>query len=1304
MRKSVAVAFGLLLAGGTVWGQRYLITTVAGGGVPSTPALATSVALPAPASVATDTAGNVYFAAGNLVFKVDASGVLTRVAGSSTLPGYSGDGGVATSARLNQPSGVAVDAAGNLYIADSGNAVIRKVAPAAGVIMTVAGNGTAGYAGDGGPATGAQLNNPQGLAVDAAGNLYVADSKNNAIRKVAATGTITTVAGNGTAGYGGDGGLATSAELNNPQGVAVDGSGDLLIADTNDNVIRAVAAATGIITTAAGNGTAGYSGDGGPATSAALETPSSVAVDDFGNLYILVLPAPSAPILGVMPPQSFFIRKVVAETGVISTVAGGGNLVGFLGDGGPATNVYFNASGVAVDGAGDMYIADTTHARIRKVAAATGTITTVAGNGGSQYSGDAGPATGAQLDDPQGVAVDGSGNLFIADSFNAVIRKVAAATGTITTVAGNGTGGYSGDGGPATNAGLGYPSGVAVDGAGNLYIADPGGGVIRKVAAATGTITTVAGNGTSGQSGDGGPATSAAFDGPAAVALDATGNLYIADTYNFKIRKVTAATSIITTGAGNGIWGYAGDGGPATSAELRWPSGVALDGAGNLYINDFSAYSAIRKVAAATGVITSVAGTGTPGYSGDGGPAASAQLNVARGVALDGSGNLYIADSGNGVIRKVTAATGVITTIAGNGTIGYSGDGGPATSAQLMGPVGVAVDAAGRVYFGDNQAIRMLTPEATHALLSITSTHAGNFARLGQIDASYSLVVSNTANAGPTVGPVTVIETLPAGLTLASISGPGWSCWHAACSRDDVLSPGASYPPLFVAVNVMADAPSQVTNEVVVSGGGSTTSSATDLTTITGPPVMPVLAAPANGAAGVLVAPTLTWTGAAESYDVYFGTSSTPALVASTTGTSYAPPTLASGATYYWQIVARNSFGSTSSATWSFTTGVPATGSWFVPVAPCRVADTRNAAGPFGGPSITAASVRSFEIPQSACNIPATAQAYSLNVTVVPEGPLSYLTLWPAGEPQPLVSTLNSGGGIVVANAAIVPAGSGGAVSVYASNQTDVILDINGYFDSTGRVNSSSFYTAPPCRVADTRNPTGQFGGPSLFGGQSRDFPIPLSSCGITAAATAYSLNVTAVPETNFLAYLTAWPTGSSQPFVSTLNSWTGKVVANAALVPAGTNESISIAVTDPTDVVLDINGSFGQPGGAGALAFYPVAPCRVADTRGAAGPFGGPLIEAGTTRSFAIPASGCPVPSTAEAYSLNVTVVPEGPLSYLTAWPTGWPQPFVSTLNSDGTVVANAAIIPAGTNGAISIFVTNATHVILDINGYFAP
>ena len=368
----------------------------------------------------------------------------------------------------------------------------------------------------------------------------------------------------------------------------------------------------------------------------------------------------------------------------------------------------------------------------------------------------------------------------------------------------------------------------------------------------------------------------------------------------------------------------------------------------------------------------------------------------------------------------------------------------------------------------------------------------------------------------------------------------------------------------------------------------------------------------------------------------------------------------------------------------------------FVPVTPCRVVDTRTSAGPLGGPALDGVSARSFHI-QGACGIPATAQAYSLNVTAVPQGPLGYLTVWPAGMAQPGVSTLNSWEGNVVANAALVSAGQNGAVSVFANSPTDVVLDIDGYFDTTA---GDSFYPVTPCRVADTRNPANP-----LSGGETRDFAVLPTSCGLPVTATAYSMNVTAVPSARFLSFLTTWAAGQPQPAVSTLNSWNGTVVANAAIVPAGADGATSVYVTNPSDVILDVNGYFAPSGGAGALTYYPLAPCRVVDTRGAQGPFGGPKMEAQTTRSFALPAGGCSAPSTAAAYSLNVTVVPDGPLSFLTAWPTGVGRRVVSTLNSfDGAVVANAAIVPAGTNGAISIYVTDRTQVILDINGYFAP
>jgi hypothetical protein len=383
--------------------------------------------------------------------------------------------------------------------------------------------------------------------------------------------------------------------------------------------------------------------------------------------------------------------------------------------------------------------------------------------------------------------------------------------------------------------------------------------------------------------------------------------------------------------------------------------------------------------------------------------------------------------------------------------------------------------------------------------------------------------------------------------------------------------------------------------------------------------------------------------------------------------------------------------------TLTFTIQPTSSGLYFVPVTPCRVVDTRNAAGPFGGPELYGNS-RNFAISSGACNIPANALAYALNVTVAPSGPLGYLTIWPTGQPQPVVSTLNSQHGIVKADAAIVPAGTNGSVSVYASAATNVVLDINGYF-AAGSASGLAFYPVTPCRVVDTRNAAGALGGPIMNGSETRTFPLP-DGCSIPAAAQAYSLNFTVAPS-GPLGYLTTWPAGGTQPVVSTLNAPTGLVTANAAIVPGGTNGAIDVFTSAATQVVIDINGYFAPPA-SGGLSFYPVTPCRTLDTRNADGPLGGPALSG--ERSFPLSASSCGLPASAQAYSLNATVVPQTTLGYLTLWPTGETQPVVSTLNSpDGSTDSNAAIVPAG-SGSISAYASAGTALILDANGYFAP
>jgi uncharacterized protein (TIGR03437 family) len=661
----------ILVASWRVPAQTYTITTFAGGGLPvNIPG--TSASLYNPQSVAVDQAGNTYFAAGQVVLRLDAkTRIVTTVAGNGTT-GFSGDNGLATNAALYNPAGVAVDSAGNLYIADSGNCRIRKVSN--GVITTLVGCGNGGI--DNIPATESPLITPTGIALDSAGNLYIADPTAGLIREVS-NGKITTVAGNGTSGFRGDNGPATSAELLAPEGVAVDSAGNIYIADTGNFRIRKVT--NGVISTLAGNGASGFSGDNGQAENASLGGPEGVAVDSAGNIYIA-------------DTGDNRIRKV--SNGVIMTVAGTG-AAGFGGDNGPATVAQLiGPAGITADSAGNLYITDSGNNRIREVS--NGVIATIAGGGVPSF-GDNGPAKSAQLISPVTVAVDSAGNLYIADTYNERIRKVS--NGAITTVAGNGTPGFSGDNGPATGAQLSLPAAIAFDSVGNLYFADSANNRIRKVSG--GIITTVAGNGTSGFGGDNGRATSAELFFPQGVALDSADNIYIDDTGNARVRKIT--NGVITNVAGNGKFGSSGDNGPATSAELFSTRGIAVDATDNLYIADSGS---VRKVV--NGVITTLAGGGSSS-PGDNGPATSARLKSPYGIAVDAAGNLYIADQGDSRIRKV--ANGVITTLAGNGTFGFSGDNGPATIAQFNGPTGVAVVPGGNIYIADhfNERVRVLT-------------------------------------------------------------------------------------------------------------------------------------------------------------------------------------------------------------------------------------------------------------------------------------------------------------------------------------------------------------------------------------------------------------------------------------------------------------------------------------------------------------------------------------------------------------------------------------------------------------------
>ncbi|MGB8259281.1 MAG: chitobiase/beta-hexosaminidase C-terminal domain-containing protein [Terracidiphilus sp.] len=661
---------------------QHAVTTVAGGGPNG--GKSTQASIGHPAGITSDGAGNVYVvdSTRGRVYRATPNGAITVIAGSGArgpsangLP--AGDGGPAVDAALINPMGVAVDGQGNVFVAENGNRAIRRVDAKTGLITSLViayGN--------------------QSIFVDSSGNVFFATEYSCGIDEwVAASGQIVTVAGlnySRGCGYAGDGGPATSAEINDPNGIYVDSAGNLFIADTGNNVIREVDAKTGKIATIAGNGQPGYSGDAGAAIKATLNQPLGVWLDAAGNLFIA-------------DTGNNVIRKVTA--GKIATVAGNGK-AGESGDGGLAVNARLAApSGVTVDSHGNLFIADANNNLIREVVAATKVIQAYGGNGRPSYAGDGGAALNAQFDDPAGVFIDSTRNIYIADASNNAVREVVAATGKVAAVAGTGKEGYAGDGAAATLAQLARPNAVFVDALGNIFIADAGNNAVREVQAATGTILTVAGNGSWGFSGDGGPATSAQLNYPSGLFVDRTGNLFIADANNNAIREVALSTGQIKTVVGNGQWGYSGDNGPATNARLKSPCGIYQDSSGNLFIAD-SGNNVIREVAASTGKIATVAGNGSAGYSGDNGPATSAKLNGPCGIYVDGGGNLFIGDTNNHAIREVTAKTQTITTVAGTGKPGYLDSDTP-TSAQFDLPMGLAGNKAGDLLVADSENLRI---------------------------------------------------------------------------------------------------------------------------------------------------------------------------------------------------------------------------------------------------------------------------------------------------------------------------------------------------------------------------------------------------------------------------------------------------------------------------------------------------------------------------------------------------------------------------------------------------------------------
>lgn len=667
-------------------------TLLAGGGPSGISAVQAN--LEAPRGLATDAAGNVYIAdaLANRIFELSAAGLLTPLAGTGGLRGgYGGDGGPATASLLDTPSGVAVDGAGNVVFADTNNQRVREIVAASGIITTIAGNGAVGYSGDGGAATAASLDYPQAVAVDAAGDVYIADTDNNAVREVlASTGQIVTVAGIGQAGFGGDGGPAAGAVLDEPSALAIDGAGDLFIADSGNGRIRELCAANGTIETVAG-GSPYYGGDNGPALQAGLDSPDGVAVDGNGDVFIAEF-------------TESCVREVGAANGLIWTVAGTPHQTGFGGDGGAATAaLFYLPAGLAVSAAG-LWIADQGNGAVR-LDDVNGDIATAAGDHASFSSAPAaagaglGPIWGLTWSPAQPAALFYSAQSFF-DALDGLLRRepetaVASefvrsyANATLATLAGNGGRGPAGPPAAAQQASLDAPAGVSEDLTGNVFVADAGDNTIREIVAGSGDMLTVAGDGAAGNAGDGGPAVDALLNAPEGVAVDEGGNLYIADTGNNVVREVTA-DGIIRTVAGDSGAGFGGDGGLAIEAELNAPEDVALDGSGNLVIAD-TGNNAIRIVQAGTGVITTLS-AGPP-------------LSGPRAVWVDDGGDVVIADTLDGAIR-IVHPDGTIATLASG----------------LLLPVGVVVDAAGDVVATDLGVAALLSWPGLLPASSPTST------------------------------------------------------------------------------------------------------------------------------------------------------------------------------------------------------------------------------------------------------------------------------------------------------------------------------------------------------------------------------------------------------------------------------------------------------------------------------------------------------------------------------------------------------------------------------------------------------
>ncbi len=803
--------------------------------------LATSIGL-SPTGVAMDSSGNIYVsddtANSNVIRKISPSGSETVIAGNGTS-GAAVSGINALQAQLYNPNGIAVDKSGNVYFADTSNNDIRMVDVTAGTyfgvaatpgnIYTIGGTGSYGSGGNGGPAAQAQFTLPSNVVLDPKGNLVVADTNNNMIRVIAASsgtfygqqmtaGDVYSVAGTGISGTSTNGTPAIQAEVNFPSAVAVDSNSNLYIGDIYDCIIRFVPSTTGTyfgqamtandIYTLAGDGTCNLTTNGTNAIGAQLGAPIALALDPAGDVLFADNQFCSIELIAASSRTAYGMSLTADSAYRIAggTVNGTGSCQS-SGSGIPASSAFLNGpSGIAVDASGNIYVADLLNNYVRMIPAAGGSyfgqsmtandIYNVVGNGTIHYSGDGGPAVSAQLTAQGQIATDASGNLYIPDSNARRVRMIPSVSGTyfgqsmtagnIYTIFGNSSSSAaSGDGGLMSAGSIGQIASLAVDSKGNVYFADTGAEKVRMLVNTAGTyfgrqlsagyVYGIAGDGLFSNSGDGGPATLAGVMLPSQIALDANGDIFEMGTTESNVRMIanTSGTyygksmtaGYIYTVAGGTSSGYTGDGGAATQATLDVPEGAAVDSAGDLIIAD-SGNNVIRVVAATTGIhfgismtvgdIYTIAGTSTGTALGDGGPATSATFNLPTAMAVTPKGNLLVADSSNERVREIATVTGSdygisetagdIYTVAGNGTVGYSGDGGPGPSAQLVAPSGLAIDNQGNLMIADIGTIR----EVSNAPASSGPTVTGLSVRTATDNGGGVVAITGTGFTGAT--------------------------------------------------------------------------------------------------------------------------------------------------------------------------------------------------------------------------------------------------------------------------------------------------------------------------------------------------------------------------------------------------------------------------------------------------------------------------------------------------------------------------------------------------------------------------